>query len=401
MSYIEIGSPAYRRVQVSMLLGSVVTFAVLYSPQPLINVFSEQYHVSASTASLTISISTVALAIGLLFVSMFSNAWGRKEIMSISLILTSVFAILSYFSWNFQILIVIRLLEGISIAGFPATAIAYLNEEISPRYIGSAVGVYVAGTSVGAFVGRVVIGALTDVVSWRFSFLILGIISLLFSLWFWRFLPESKNIQRVSISVTNLALNFKKVLNRKLMPLYLIGFLLMGSFVTLFNYIGYPLMQAPYNLSQTALGLIYVVNLFGTLSSVWFGKLTDHHNRAHLICSAAVFLFLGALLTLNGYLVFKILGLMLFAFGFCGGHTVTSGWVGVVAPQGKKAEAASLYLLFYYAGSSFIGWGGGFFWTYLGWSGLITLICTLVVLSAALSLSVMKTLQDVKCKLSA
>lgn len=374
-----------------MLLGSIVTFAVLYAPQPLINVFSDQFHVSAATASLSISLSTIALAVGLLFVSMLSNAWGRKGIMSISLLLTSVLAILSHFSVSFQVLLVIRFLEGLCAAGFPATAMAYLNEEISPRSLGGVMGVYVAGTSIGGFFGRVVIGALTDIISWRFAFLALGVFSLLASMWFWRSLPESKHFHRVPISLHNLVFRFKGVLNKKLMLIYLIAFLLMGSYVALYNYIGYPLTRAPYNLSQTAIGLIFVVNLMGTFSSILFGKLSARYQRAHLIVLASAILLLAALFTLNDNLYVKILGVMIFAFGFFAGHSVASGWVGVVSPTGKKAESAALYLLFYYTGSSFVGWGGGFFLTDLGWGGLIAMICTLIVLCAGLALWVKKT----------
>jgi Arabinose efflux permease len=373
-----------------MLLGSIVTFAVLYSPQPLISVFSKQYQVSASSASLVISLATIALAVGLLFVSAFSNAWGRKGIMSMSLVVISILAILSHFALNFQFLLAIRLFEGFSAAGFPAIAIAYLNEEISTRSIGGAMGVYIAGTAVGGFVGRVVIGALTDIVSWQFSFLVLGIISLICSVWFWWALPESKHFQHIPLSSVSWIGRFKGVLNKKLIVLNLIGFLFMGIFVTLFNYIGYPLTRAPYYLSQTVLGFIFVVNLIGTVSSVLFGKISVRYDRAYLIILAAAFLFIGALLTLSGYIIVKIFGLMVFAFGFFAGHTVASGWVGIVAPLEKKAEAASMYLLFYYTGSSFIGWIGGFFWTGIGWGGLISMLCTLITLCAALSLFMKK-----------
>ncbi|WP_243450377.1 MFS transporter [Desulfosporosinus sp. Sb-LF] len=368
-----------------MLLGSIVTYAIIYSPQPLINVFSEQYHISASTASLSISFSAISLAFGVLIVTMLSNAWGRKRIMSISLIITSLLAILSYLSYNFKLFLLIRLLEGLSAAGFPATAIAYLNEEISPSSTGSAIGVYVAGTAIGAFFGRVIIGALTDIVSWEFAFLILGIISLVCGIWFWRTLPDSKHFQEVPISFSNWILRFRNVLKKKLILLYIIAFLLMGIYVAMFNYIGYPLTQTPYNLSQTILGFLYVINLMGTVSSMYFGKLSTRYPRANLILIAAALLLAGTLLTLNGNLYVKIFALAVFVFGFFAGHTVTNGWVGVVAPSGKKAEAASLYLLFFYIGSGIIGWGGGFFWTHLGWGGFICMLCILIVLCAFLA----------------
>jgi YNFM family putative membrane transporter len=95
---------------------------------------------------------------------------------------------------------------------------------------------------------------------------------------------------------------------------------------------------------------------------------------------AIAIFFGGALLTLHGNLWIKIVGLTVLVFGFFATHTVASGWMGVVAPRTIKAQASSLYLLFYYTGSSLIGWLGGFFWTGLGWLGIVGLVVGLLVL---------------------
>jgi YNFM family putative membrane transporter len=386
MSYIEIGSREYRKSLVCMLVGSLVTFATLYCPQPLISVFSEEYRVSPATASFTISFATGALAVSMLFVPMLTNAWGRRLVMGVSLFVTSVLAILSAFCHNFQMLLAIRLLEGISLGGFPATAMAYLGEEFSPRSIGGIMGVYVAGTGVGGFFGRVVIGTLTDIYSWQAALLSLGLCSLLCSIWFWLNLPESRNFQRVTLSVAHWWESIKAGLSFKnLWCLYWIGFLAMGAYVTVLNYIGYPLRRAPYFLSQTVLGFLFVVNLVGLWSSVLFGKLADRFSRTRVLGGAAAIFIGGALLTLNGLLVLKICGLTVLVFGFFATHAVASGWVGVVAPREIKAQASSLYLLFYYTGSSLMGWSGGFFWSCFGWPGVIGLVVGLLVLTIGLA----------------
>lgn len=387
MIYIEKKDKAYGRVLISMLLGSIVTFAVLYAPQPLMNVFSKQYGVSPSTASASISFPTLALAISLLYIPLLSRRIGRKRIMVISLFVTSVLAMVSAFSYNFEIFLFIRLLEGISVSGFPAIAIAYLNEEISPTSIGGTMGAYVAGTAVGGFVGRVAIGPLTDLFSWQIAFFVLGFICFLFSLYFWFYLPRPQNFKPekmlFSTYLKALGASFK---NRKLFLLYSMGFLVMGSYIMLFNYIGYPLTEAPYHLSQTVLGFLFVVNLIGTWSSTMFGRLADRHSRQKLMGLSCLIFVVGALITLVPNLWIKILGIAVFAFGFFAGHTTASGWVGVAAPANRKATASSLYLLFYYTGSSVIGWAGGFIWTGLHWGGLVLTICLFMLICYGLSI---------------
>ncbi|WP_249865819.1 MFS transporter [Paenibacillus konkukensis] len=385
MPYIEIGTSDYRRTLVSMLLGSLVTFAILYSPQTLIGAFAEQFQVSPSTASFVISFSTMTLAVSMLFISVFSNAWGRKGIMSASLFITSVLAVASSFSTDFHLLLTFRLLEGVSLAGFPAIAMTYLNEEIAPGSIGRVMGVYVGGTAVGGFAGRVIVSALTDLFSWHTALLALGIFSFLCSICFWLYLPKSRHFEPVGISFGHWLGGFKSGFsNVKLLSLYGIGFLLLGAYVTLFNYIGYPLSKPPFNLSQTVIGFLFVFQLVGSWSSFLFGKLADRHSRARLIGLGIAMSMAGALLTVYGHAALMIVGIILFAFGFFAGHTVASGWIGKFAPARHKAYASSLYLLFYYTGSSLVGWSGGLFLSSFGWPGVIGLICFLLLLTALL-----------------
>lgn len=394
MEYIEKKDQAYRRVLICMLLGSIVTFADLYAPQPLINVFSKQYGVSPATASASISLPTLALAASLLLIPFLSRRVGRKRIMGISLYVTSILAMASAFTNNFSIFLIIRLIEGISVSGFPAIAIAYLNEEISPSSIGGTMGAYVAGTAVGGFVGRVAIGPLTDLFSWHIAFFILGLISFLFSLYFWFALPRPRHFQPEKMPFSDyLKALAAGVRNKRLFLLYSIGFLVMGSYIMLFNYIGYPLTESPYNLSQTALGFLFVVNLVGTWSSTMFGKLADEYSRHKLMGAACAIFVFGALLTLTPNLWVKIIGIAVFAFGFFAAHTTASGWVGVAAPANRKATASSLYLLFYYMGSSLIGWAGGFIWLEFHWLGLVAAICLFMLICYWLSVLSSKTPQ--------
>lgn len=53
-------------------------------------------------------------------------------------------------------------------------------------------------------------------------------------------------------------------------------------------------------------------------------------------------------------------GIACVTFGFFAGHSTASGWVGRLATQGK-GQAAALYLLSYYLGSSIVGSLGGRF----------------------------------------
>lgn len=379
MSYIKSGTPAFKKANIALFAAGFVTFSNLYTTQPLLPVFSKTYHISPTAASLTLSFSTAMLAITMIFAAMLSDAIGRKRIMVISMFAGSALAFLSAFSFSFPILLVMRALLGAVFAGVPAIAMAYIGEEFDKRSLGVTMGLYISGNSIGGLGGRLLTGVLTDLFNWHSALAIIGAISLLFSVYFWYALPKPDNFQP---KPTNLKSTFIKLGGHLKTPglvsLFLIAFLLMGSFVTMFNYIGFLLTEAPYHVSQTVIGFIFVVYLTGTFSSTWMGKMADRRGSYKVIQLSLLLMITGALITLLPTVLVKIVGLAVFTFGFFGAHSVASRWVGERAKI-NKAQASSLYLLFYYAGSSLVGAYGGYFWSGFAWIGVIVLIFVLLV----------------------
>jgi YNFM family putative membrane transporter len=383
--YIERGSNDYGKAISALFLGSFVTFASLYSTQPLIPLLAKQFHVSPASASLSLSLTTGALAVCMLIISIVSESKGRKPIMTVSLMLSSILSILAAFSPSFSLLLVIRALQGIVLAGFPAIAMVYVNEEFHPKNMGRVMGIYVGGSALGGLSGRLVVGWLTEKFSWHVALGVMGVIGILISLWFRRNLPDSHHFFPQRTNWRRLWSSFLRNLkDPALICLYGIGFLLMGGFVTLYNYIGYPLMAPPYDLSQTSVGLIFIVYLVGTFSSAWMGRLADRFQRSTVLWYGIGIMLLGAVLTINQHLVVKIIGVAFFTFGFFGSHSVVSSWVGKQAHR-YKAQAMSLYLLFYYLGSSVMGTSGGLFWSRFGWDGVISMIGTMLLLALLLT----------------
>jgi YNFM family putative membrane transporter len=380
MQYIKLGSKEHKRASTGVLIGSTITFALMYSPQPLISLFSKQYNIPPQTAGLSISLTTIALAVSMLLVSVFASSWSRKGLMSISLILTACLTIIASFVPSFSFFLVLRLFEGISIACFPSIAMAYLNEEFSPKDMGRVTGYFVAGNAVGGLIGRIVTGVLTDLTNWHISFLIMGVLSLLGSLWFLVYLPKPNNFTKIKVTADKWVADIKvTLLNKKLFPVYITGLLQMGAYVSVLNYIGYPLTKAPFYLSQTVFGFLFLVNVFGIYSSVLFGKLADKHPRRYVLSTAILIFTVGVLLTLDSHLIIKIAGVAVVAFGFMAAHSVASGWIGVLAEKNQKGQASSMFMFFYYSGSSLFGWSGGKFLNNFGWNGLVCFICILLV----------------------
>ncbi|PXW18732.1 MFS transporter [Pantoea sp. JKS000250] len=379
--YIRRGTPAFMRVTLALFSAGLATFALLYCVQPILPVLSQHFGVSPATSSLSLSISTGLMALGLLVTGPLSDAIGRKSVMVTALMLAAICTLISATMTSWHGILIMRALMGLSLSGVAAVGMTYLSEEMDARVVAFSMGLYISGNSIGGMSGRLLSGVLTDLLSWRIAVAVIGCFSLASALMFWKILPASRHFRPITLRPRNLLINFRLHWRDPGLPwLFAEGFLLMGAFVTLFNYIGYRLLDAPWHLSQAVVGLLSVVYLTGSWSSPKAGALTSRLGRGPVMLGATAIMLLGLLVTAFDSLWLILPGMMLFTAGFFAAHAVASGWIG---PRARRArgQASSLYLFSYYVGSSVAGTLGGLFWHNFGWSGITLFISVLLILA--------------------
>lgn len=384
--YTQRGGPGYRPTMLALFLGAFSTFALLYCVQPMLPILSEAFGIDPARTSLALSVATGMLAVGLLITGPLSDALGRKAMMSFSLLLAAVLTLGAAAMPEWHGVLLLRALAGLAMAGLCGVAMAYLNEEIDPRHIGVSMGFYISGNAIGGMSGRLIGGVLVDFTSWRITLAVMGAIALIAALVFIKTLPPSRHFTPRRLSPANLASAFRLHFQDAGLPwLFLEAFLLMGSFVTLFNYIVYRLLEPPYDFSQTLIGLLSVVYLAGIYSSGWAGALADRLGRGQVFWMFIAMMLGGLLLTLFSPVILILAGMVVFTFGFFAAHSVASGWVGQRATQ-ARGQASSLYLFSYYLGSSIAGTVGGAFWTLGSWPGVSLFLAALLLLALAVGL---------------
>ena len=151
---------------------------------------------SPAVASLPLSFSTIALALGMLIAGTVSETLGRRQVMTVALFLTSLLAVATLFSHSFESLLMLRLLQGLVLAGVPSVAMAYLGEEMDAQAIGHAMGLYISGNALGGMTGRIGSALLCRYVPWHSAVALIGVVSLLLSLVFLKSLPPSTNFHQ-------------------------------------------------------------------------------------------------------------------------------------------------------------------------------------------------------------
>jgi YNFM family putative membrane transporter len=392
------GEPALRRAATAVFLAGLAVFATLYAPQALLPELSRAFHVSPASSTLAVSISTGALAVGLLILGPLSDRRGRTAILHASLTAAALLAVLLALTPAWWVLLVLRALQGFALAGLPAVAVAYLREELHPSVSSRAIGLYVSGTAIGGLAGRLLTGVLTELGGWRTALAGTAALAVACAVAVRVLLPPSRRFTRVPREgrlLRQLAAGFT---DPALLALYGVAALLMGGFVAVYNAGTFRLESAPYSLTPALAGLVFLAYLPGSAGSPTAGWLADRLGRRLVVPLAVAVMGAGIALTLPGPLWCVVLGMCVLTVGFFAAHGVASGWVAVRAQLGGRAvgQAASLYSFWYYVGSSVGGTLAGRAWQDAGWPGVVVLagVCTGVALLLTVLLGRTRSLQQ-------
>lgn len=381
------GTPAFQKTNRAMFAAGFATFALVYCMQPLMPELARTFGVSAATSSLSLSLTTAVLAVALLVVGAISDAWGRKTIMARALMLSALLSLGTAIVPSWHALLVLRAIEGLTFAGVPALAMAYLSEEMDPGSVGLAIGLYIGGSALGGMSGRLLTSALADVAGWRLAVTAVGGIGVIAATVFSRSLPPSTHFAPRPLVLRALLDDYGRHLrDPHLVALFVEAFVLMGSFVAAYNYLTFRLLAPPYSLRQSVAGAVFLVYLVGIGSSAWIGHLAGTLGRRTTFRASIAIMLSGVALTTARPFAAVVAGLIAVTFGFFGAHSVASSWVGLRA-RTARAQASSLYLFFYYAGASVAGWAGGIFWSRWHWPGVAWFVGALLIVGVGATLA--------------
>ena len=383
-------SPGFRRVLLAVLFAGLSSFQAMYSTQALLPMLSDDLRIDPATAALTVSATTGALACAIIPVSVLSERFGRRRVIVVGAMAASILGLTLAFAPGAAALIALRLLQGVAIAGVPAVVMTYVSEEIDRAHVPSVMGLYVSGTTVGGLLGRIIPAIALEFTQWRTAIFFSALVSLLFAVLTLWLLPRPRRFTPKKLTLGGEARAIAGHLrNPRLVGLYVLAFLSMGAFVSLYNYMGYRLGDT-FGLSAAAAGLVFLLYLAGTWSSAQAGGMARSWGRRPTMIGAVTVAVVGLLLVLAPVLWLLLLGVGVFTGAFFVAHSLASSGVGLIAEE-NRAEASSMYLFSYYAGSSIVGWFSGHVFGWVGWGGFVGwLIALFVAAGVAAAVAVRK-----------
>ncbi len=345
------GERAYRRLIVGLFFAGVATFAQLYSPQAALPFLAADFGVSPATAALSVSGATIGIAVTVIPWSIAADRFGRLPAMSVGILVATAAGLAAPLLPGIEAFLIVRVIEGMALGAVPSVALAYLTEEVDAAHTARAAASYIAGTTIGGLSGRLVAGPFAEFGMWRAGLFVAAALCAVSAVVFLRLAPRARRFvprrEPVRAVGRRLLANLRLPAQR---ALYAQGFLLMGGFVAVYNYLGFLLAAPPYALPLWLVSLLFLAYLAGTFSSPQVGAFAARRGRLPALLLSVGIMMLGLVLMLVPALVAILIGLVVFTGGFFGAHAVASGWTPASAAPGAPAQASSLYYLAYYGG---------------------------------------------------
>ncbi len=372
---------ARKKRLLAVVFAGFCAFLDLYAPQPMLPLLARVFHTTPAGVSLTVSLSTLAVALAAPFVGIVADRFGRKQVIVPATVLVAIPTFLAATSTSYRQFLFWRILQGLFTPGIFAVTVAYINEEWKEG-VGAAMAAYVTGTVLGGFTGRMLAAVLSMYWTWQGAFVVLGCLNLAGALVIRAWMPPGKRFALPQRG--NAEMILRHLRNPRLLATYSAGFCVLFTMVAVFTYINFHLTEPPFHLNTAQLGLIFGVYLIGAAITPTAGRWIDRFGHRTSITAALLFGILGSALTLLPSLLAVMAGLTLSCTSVFVAQSAASSYVGKVAHEGKGA-AIGLYVMFYYLGGSAGAAFPGAFWTAGGWLACVLLIAAVQMITITLT----------------
>lgn len=375
------------RARVAVVAAGMSAFFTMYVTQGLLPSLQSVFHAGVAELSLTITFTTLAVALAAPFSGSVSDRFGRRRVLLLSVGALALTTLLAATAHSLHGLLLWRLLQGLCIPGIFTATVAYIGEEWPPGQIPSVTALYISGSVAGGFLGRFIAGLATARWDWQSAFVLLGLINAGIAVVIAAWLPASTRFRpstSLRESLAGLPLHLR---NPLLLGSYAIGFGILFSQVCSFTYVSFHLAAAPYGLDLRQLSLLFTVYLVGMLVTPLAGRLAWRFGQRRVFFAAVACSVLGIALTLASSLVLIVIGLTLSSVGVFIAQSMATSQVPVFARQ-ARSSAVGLYVMCYYIGGSVGAFAPSVVWLHAGWPGCVALVILVQLLIAVAALRI-------------
>jgi MFS transporter, YNFM family, putative membrane transport protein len=365
------------------LIFSVVAagFTTIYITQPVLPVIRDEFGVDVKTASLTVSMVILGIALANLPFGMLADRSRIKPIILAGGTVVSAANLFCAVTDSIVGLILARFVQGLFIPSLTTCIAAYLARTLPIARLNVAMGSYVAATVAGGLGGRLLGGWIHPPLHWRYAFVSAAGLLILASIAALIWLPEEKaNVQEPQKA------GFSDLLVQPgLVRMLVVGFGGFFVFSSTFNYLPFYLSSPPFSAPTEVITLVYLAYLVGLVTGPLSGRISNQIGSGATMIGGSLVLIAAVAATLIQSLAVIAISLVALCAGFFSVHSAAVGLLNrrLITSRGR---ANSLYVLAYYAGGAVGITACGYTYNRFAWSGVVALSLTVLLLPLAIGL---------------
>ncbi|MEU9350944.1 MFS transporter [Streptomyces griseoloalbus] len=341
---------AWRRLLLAVVCG--VAVASIYAAQPVLEPMGQDLGVSAELTGWIVATGQFGYLAGLVLLVPLGDIADRRRLIAVHLAVTAAGMLLTAAApaaW--------MAFAGLAAAGVFAvvvqTTVAYAASVSPPGERGRTIGVVTSGVVVGILGARVVTGALAELWGWRSVYAVLAALSLALAALVMTALPADER-PRTTIGYGQALASLGSLFTeRAFLTRGVIAFFLFASFGTLWSGFSLPLADAPWELTESQIGLFGIAGLFGALGAARAGRWADA-GRAIPVTGLALALLItswAAIGQLPNSLWLLAIGVIVLDFAVQAVH-VSSQHLLTTAHPDRTSSVIGSYMVFYSLGSA-------------------------------------------------
>ncbi|SCW33130.1 MFS transporter, DHA1 family, purine base/nucleoside efflux pump [Paenibacillus tianmuensis] len=336
--------------------------------------------ITTSSAGMLVTAFALSAALGAPVVIAATIQVDRKKMLLLMLGIFILSSFLAYFSPSFEMMLVTRVIQGLSGGTATVIAMAVATRLVEVQHRGRAIGTILMGLSSSLVLGVPAGTFLSEVVGWRMLFILIGLLSLIPLLAVFARVPSITEQKVITLGMQLSILKNKKIVTALAITLFYIG-----GYSTLFTYIA-PFLQANAKLSAAALsGILLLFGLCSFVGSKFGGMIADTKGPKFMIYTGlSVQAGMLLLLAWAGGLIYAIIPLiMIWMMGTWATSPAQQLYMVSLAPHSPDIALSvnTSFIQFGFAFGSAIGGMviSGFSIGHLGWSGFFMVLLALLL----------------------
>ncbi|WP_103104593.1 MFS transporter [Brevibacillus reuszeri] len=291
----------------SLALAVFLIGTIEYIISGILPIAAADLGITTSTAGTLVTAFALAAAIGSPIVVATTIQVDRRKILFIMLGIFILSSILVYFSPTFEMMLMARIIQGLSGGAATVIAMAVATRLVEERSRGRAIGTILMGLSSSLVLGVPVGTLLSEALGWRTLFVIVGLLTVIPLLVVYFRVPSITEQRAITLGMQLSILKDKKIMLAVGITLFYIG-----GYSALFTYIS-PFLQSNAELSAAALSGILLLSGICSFAGSKIGGVAADTKGPKFTIYAGLSLQAGTLLLLTwlGGLIYAVIPLIM------------------------------------------------------------------------------------------